>query len=295
MVAARALTESESLRSRTSELAVASGGMLLARIRRILGLLSPNDCRAPGWLAGPATLALLAGLTVTVLFQPSSGDEGISATPSRAGVDTMLNEVWNKLDQLEDEQHKLAKQKWDALNVVPQATIILRGWDQAEPLPRQLQAVQSEQGARRFLAEAQRQLGPHWQAHLAQEMMDTLSRKERRAFEKARNSVIEEIAPRGQPAVPVPDTSIRTRAGGTCRPATCCAAPSGKSAQSPAQTCRNSTDFRTYWAWPCALSRRVIASGNWPASIFCHDLPFTTPMHRKRAFRARIAGSSLPR
>ena len=70
---ARALTALETLRSAPAPLALAgSGGHLLARIRRILGLPPEQPAMAPAWLGGTMVITLL--LAATALLRVSAAD-----------------------------------------------------------------------------------------------------------------------------------------------------------------------------------------------------------------------------
>src|SRR3954470_17385382 len=95
---ARALADLESLRNPARRFVMAAdGGSLVQRVRRLLGAPS-HAGRAPGWLAGGASLVLMLGVGVGVLGQAPQGVSFVQAVDASrseelravtAGIDDM--------------------------------------------------------------------------------------------------------------------------------------------------------------------------------------------------------------
>jgi beta-lactamase regulating signal transducer with metallopeptidase domain len=74
---ASALADLEALRGGSSLAMAASGGSLLQRIRRLLGVPTSHAGRGPAWLAGTAAAFAIAGLAL--------GSDGFAKAPAEAG------------------------------------------------------------------------------------------------------------------------------------------------------------------------------------------------------------------
>jgi beta-lactamase regulating signal transducer with metallopeptidase domain len=119
---ARALADLEELRGGTRQLVMAAnGGSLVQRIRRLLG--APTHAgRAPGWLAGSASvlvmLGIVAGAVGTDAFQSPSASAAQEATPKVPTQSLSPEEVIATTRALEASAKALANEltfSWDAV------------------------------------------------------------------------------------------------------------------------------------------------------------------------------------
>jgi type II secretory pathway component GspD/PulD (secretin)/beta-lactamase regulating signal transducer with metallopeptidase domain/HEAT repeat protein len=211
---ARALACMEEIRHSAGDLAVAvTGGSLSARIHRVLRLPNEREKWSFSRLAGPAAAAVMVGLLAAILVQAEVQNRALAAT-SATGARTedrsdemntteppVLGEIWGKLSALDAERFESARHRWEALTVVEQAQRVLRDWTQRGPTEQERQTVMTEEGARRFLAQAQKQLGEQWPAHLRGHMENLLTQAERSQFNSRRQALVQEAAAFGESVV----------------------------------------------------------------------------------------------
>ncbi len=218
---ARALACMEEIRHSAGDLALAAtGGSLMARIARLLGRPAVEDRRF-AWLPGLIALLLVVGIVIPAAFtlgagnQPQGETDTAQAVPvthternaatrdtsTDPAVPPALAEIWSRLSALDAERFELARQRWEALSVVEQAQRILRDWNQRGPTEEQRQAMMTEDQARRFLAQAEKQLGAQWRSHLRGHVEALLTREERGRFDSRGQALVREVAALGEPVV----------------------------------------------------------------------------------------------
>jgi len=171
-----------------------------AGIRRVLRLPGEKRWTSPTWKAASIVLVAIVATTAASFVRAQQQDPS-QRNEQESPAQSALQDLWQKLDELGEEQRGLARRRWDAINVVEQAELVRHGWRQAQEAPSVKPPRMTEAEARKFLAGAKRQLGKRWEAHLATEMLDTLSRKEQLAFQNRRKAVVEQIAALGEPVV----------------------------------------------------------------------------------------------
>ncbi len=202
---ARALACMEEIRHSGTDLALAAtGGSLMARISRLLGRPAVDDRRF-AWLPGLVALFLVAGLIIPaalVLGTPDANPGTSGETTAAPATPPALESIWSKLDTLDAERLELAQRQWDALTVVQQAQRVLGNWTQCGPTEQERQTVMTEEGAKRFLDQAQKQLGPQWPSHLRSHMEDLLTQEQRSGFDRRRTALVQEATALGEPVIP---------------------------------------------------------------------------------------------
>ncbi len=208
---ARALACMEEIRHTGTDLAVAAtGGSLVTRIARVLGRPVADDRRF-AWLPGLITLLLVVSIVLPATFALTAASQaqerrirrGYAARPPgnlgpfgrtgqgalRAGPPAVGGPPGNGTGPADPA--RLA---------------------QRPPTEQQLQEVMTEDGARRFLAQVEKQLGAQWPANLRGFMEASLTPAERDLFNSRRQALVKEIAALGEPVVKTLIQKIRTEA-----------------------------------------------------------------------------------